>query len=143
MRAVLSLLLIFSLAEVASAGTEVSLWHSYTNQPSGQIRFAFGLRNLKRARHGCDIVVRLRRVECTFGAGEQRVGGGGPRVDMRRQIRSLGRLVGHVFRDRIAREIHREEVLAVGIFAPILGERGVRNEQQSKQCRKEIQKAHR
>jgi len=48
MRAVLSLLLIFSLAEVASAGTEVSLWHSYTNQPSGQIRFAFGLRNLKR-----------------------------------------------------------------------------------------------
>jgi len=48
MRAVLSLLLIFSLAEVASAGTEVSLWHSYTNQPSGQIRFAFDLRNLKR-----------------------------------------------------------------------------------------------
>src|SRR6266853_724945 len=37
MRAVLSLLLIFSLAEVASAGTEVSLWHSYTNQTSGQI----------------------------------------------------------------------------------------------------------
>jgi len=48
MRAVLSLLLIFSLAEVASAGTEVSLWHSYTNQPSGQIRFAFDLRNPKR-----------------------------------------------------------------------------------------------
>ncbi len=48
MRAVLSLLLIFSLAEVASAGTEVSLWYSYTNQPSGQIRFAFDLRNLKR-----------------------------------------------------------------------------------------------
>jgi len=48
MRAVLSLLLIFSLAEVASAGTEVSLWHSYTNQPSGQIHFAFDLKNLKR-----------------------------------------------------------------------------------------------
>jgi hypothetical protein len=37
-----------SLAGTASAGTEVSLWHSYTNQPSGQIRFAFDLRNLKR-----------------------------------------------------------------------------------------------
>lgn len=48
MRAVLSLLLIFSVAGVASAGTEVSLWHSYTNQPSGQFHFAFDLKNLKR-----------------------------------------------------------------------------------------------
>jgi len=48
MRSVLSLLLVFSLAGVASAGTEVSLWRSYTNQPSGQFRFAFDLKNLKR-----------------------------------------------------------------------------------------------
>jgi len=48
MRAVLSLLVLFSLAGPAGAGTEVSLWHSYTNQPSGQIHFAFGLRNVKR-----------------------------------------------------------------------------------------------
>ena len=48
MRAVLGLLLVFSLTRVASAGTEVSLWHSYTNQPSGQFRFAFDLKNLKR-----------------------------------------------------------------------------------------------
>jgi len=48
MRAVLSLLLLFPLAGVANAGTEVSLWRSYTNQPSGQFRFAFDLKNLKR-----------------------------------------------------------------------------------------------
>jgi hypothetical protein len=48
MRGVLGLLLFFSLAGVASAGTEVSLWRSYTNQPSGQIRYAFDLKNLKR-----------------------------------------------------------------------------------------------
>jgi hypothetical protein len=48
MRAVLSLLLFFSLADVADAATEVSLWRSYTNQPSGQFRFAFDLKNLKR-----------------------------------------------------------------------------------------------
>ena len=48
MRTILSLLLVLSLAKVAGAGTEVSLWHSYTNQPSGQIHFAFDLKNLKR-----------------------------------------------------------------------------------------------
>ena len=46
--ALLTCSLFLSLARITSAGTEVSLWHSYTNQPSGQIHFAFDLRNVKR-----------------------------------------------------------------------------------------------
>jgi hypothetical protein len=42
------LLLLFSVTGVARAATEISLWRSYTNQPSGQFRFAFDLRNFKR-----------------------------------------------------------------------------------------------
>ena len=40
--------LLFCLVAVANAGTRVSLWHSYTNQPSGQVHFGFDLKNYKR-----------------------------------------------------------------------------------------------
>jgi hypothetical protein len=78
-----------------------------------------------------------------IGAGEERIGRRGCGEFARRQRGALGRLVGGFGNRRIAGEIHREEILAVGIFTPILGQRGVRNEQQSKQRRNEIQKAHR
>jgi hypothetical protein len=47
LRRSISLLVFFSLAQIANAGTEVSLWRSYTNQ-SSQVYRAFDLRNLKR-----------------------------------------------------------------------------------------------
>ena len=39
--------LVFWLAGAASAGTRVSLWHSYTNQ-SSEVHVGFGLKNYKR-----------------------------------------------------------------------------------------------
>jgi hypothetical protein len=47
MRTFVSVVLVFWLAAAASAGTQVSLWHSYTNQ-SSEVHFGFGLRNYKR-----------------------------------------------------------------------------------------------
>src|SRR5256885_17073971 len=47
MRTSVSVLLVFWLTAAANAGTQVSLWHSYTNQAT-EVHFGFGLKNYKR-----------------------------------------------------------------------------------------------